>query len=320
MSRQSSQSSQIPSSHSSTPRLTRRRLLGGVFCGAGLAAASKGVASAPAAPFDYVPPDHPAYAAVLHLAESHGLHIPLPPSWPAPLLTRQAFAHALAPLLREFRRAAALPRPEQAIRRLQRLPAPRHSLGAHVAAALQRPEAPEPPTWSQTTADGAHCRMALAWCEALSWEFTPELGLRPDDRNRFNASFETLQSYLPPSPEDMPDLPGPFADVLRGHPGYAVVEYVERAGPPGRFLPESCGGRRALTRYEFAMIGERLATHLNQPARDLERAGWRSALLGWAIPLATEFPRGVVMVGSDLDELIQNLRRRAHELAIRECS
>src|SRR5687767_11261066 len=75
-----------------------------------------------------------------------------------------------------------------------------------------------------------------------------------------------------PAPAPAPAVPaqpapgdGPFADVPKGHPAYAVMTYLAEYGfftgyPDGTFS----SGRRVLTRYEFAVAIQRINTELSR--------------------------------------------------------
>src|SRR3954471_21235556 len=64
---------------------------------------------------------------------------------------------------------------------------------------------------------------------------------------------------------------GPFTDVAAGDPVYPTVDYVARElGVQNPFPEGALGGRRALTRYEFAIAVQRLHEELNRRLRPAE--------------------------------------------------
>ena len=57
---------------------------------------------------------------------------------------------------------------------------------------------------------------------------------------------------------------GPFADVPADHWAYTAVDTLQRAGIVIGYPDHTYGGKRAMTRYEFAVAIARLLNQINQ--------------------------------------------------------
>ena len=62
-----------------------------------------------------------------------------------------------------------------------------------------------------------------------------------------------------------PAASGPFADVPADHWAYSAVDTLQRAGIVIGYPDRTYGGKRAMTRYEFAVAIARLLNQINQP-------------------------------------------------------
>jgi S-layer family protein len=127
--------------------------------------------------------------------------------------------------------------------------------------------------------------------------------------------------------------PGPFADVPTNHPSYSIIDYLAReAGifcgyPDGAF-----SGKRALTRYEFAVAVQRMHQELKRSLKltDPNKPGAKPAAsvgppagtsgpeklaqllkdpeklqraLAWYQPLIVEFSSELRLLGTDVEQV-----------------
>jgi len=145
----------------------------------------------------------------------------------------------------------------------------------------------------------------------------------------------------PPAPKPAAN-PGPFADVPLTHPAYATIEHFRKESglftgyPDGTF-----SGRRALTRYEFAVSVQRMTAELERVTAATVRpeplragpggiggagAAYEGklrdylaeprrvrAVAGWMTALALEFDTELEMLGQDRAKLWKRLERLRDE-------
>jgi hypothetical protein len=321
-----------------TRRLTRRHLLA-VLGKAGVvaiaAATEAGCAreglpgrSGPLAPsafatasFEDVPGEHPAYSIVLHLAETYGLVLPAPADASlSGLMPRYEFGRGLVPVLGELAAVRGIAELEQALGRLRALPVPDLSLAARAATALQRPATLAPAgAWAETLSDPDGYRAAFGWLEALASEFAAEVELFLREEAPRHGLFPDLQALHPPfrasaapadsNPVGFSQKSDAFADVPLDHPAYPTVQLLAEQGRFTGFPDGTFDGRRALTRYEFAIALQRMRADFSRKKAVVDAApvDWGAAIR-WLLPLTYEFADELAMLGADVGPFISDLR------------
>ncbi len=118
---------------------------------------------------------------------------------------------------------------------------------------------------------------------------------------------------------------GPFRDVPQGHWAYPAVQEVARLGYFTGYPDGTFSGRRALTRYEFAVALQRIVTEVQR--KEMDPGGGRGPLLRrrlmeqmdplprapleTVLKLVAEFKPELEMLGSDVGLLAPQVRRMA---------
>lgn len=251
-------------------------------------------------------------------------------------------AHATAAFLQD--QGLLIDYPAGAFRQPRSIPRPEFAVAVRVmylelTAALE-PLAPEPaadprparPGLNKALLDRQQRLTILRWSEPLVREFRRELRWLGHDPTAMRRTLIRLRA----AEEAMPGAasPGPFTDVHPSHPAYAAVTYLEEQKLFTGYPRDTFRGKRALTRYEFAIALMRIDADLQRRAHPYaaswprlaspvlvsvpafpkspvrwpdEEAGRRIPI--WCMALVREFTSELIGMGSSPDRLINTLRR-----------
>jgi hypothetical protein len=167
---------------------------------------------------------------------------------------------------------------------------------------------------------------ALMWCGLLTEEFEAELRAieaDPAEMNRALAQWAVaapgrkvlvLAPGNPPpyrpsmtTEKDAGQTRGPFEDLPRDDWTYEAVTYLAKRGfftgyPDGRFK-----GKRALTRYEFAVALQRLLTEVQRVASREDLIQAAASDIDTMYLLIRHFSSELAMLGADTEQIMRNL-------------